>query len=250
MSPRVSIVTLSYNQGQFLDRAIRSVINQDYPNLEYIVVDPGSTDNSRAIIDHYGERIGVRVLEPDDGPGDGLNKGFARATGSVFAYLNADDALLPNALNEAVVALHDAPQADVVTGHGYIVDAAGKVLRRFRSARFDAVRHVFGAAIVMQQSTFFTAAAFRATGGFNPSNRTCWDAEILLDMAAAGARFKRVDRFWSLFTMHDAGITGSGRLAEQTRRDEDALFEKDDGPAAHRPRSAHRSVHAPHPLAG
>src|SRR3546814_9345633 len=87
---RFSVVTISYNQAKFLRRAIDSVLNQSGVDLEYIVVDPGSSDDSRAIIDSYGDRIGHRVYEPDQGPADGLNKGFAHATGDIYYYLNSD----------------------------------------------------------------------------------------------------------------------------------------------------------------
>ena len=83
----ISIVTLSYNQAEFLERAIRSVVEQDYADIEYIVVDPGSTDGSREIIERYRDRISTVILDPDDGPADGLNKGFAAATGDIFAYI-------------------------------------------------------------------------------------------------------------------------------------------------------------------
>ena len=92
---RISIVTLSYNQRTFLREAIDSVLQQDHPDLEYIVVDPGSTDGSREFIRSYGEQVAQVVFEPDQGAADGLNKGFSRATGEVFGFLNADDYLLP-----------------------------------------------------------------------------------------------------------------------------------------------------------
>src|SRR6202171_6644991 len=102
---RVSIVTISFNQAPFLERAIRSVVEQDYPDIEYIVVDPGSTDGSRDIIERYRSRISQVIYEPDHGPADGLNKGFASATGDIFGSINADDAFLPGAVRGGVTAL-------------------------------------------------------------------------------------------------------------------------------------------------
>jgi len=92
---KFSIVTISYNQAQFLEKAILSVLNQEGVGLEYIVVDPGSTDGSREIIERYRDRFGHVVFEKDHGPADGLNKGFQYATGDVYGYLNSDDVLLP-----------------------------------------------------------------------------------------------------------------------------------------------------------
>ena len=92
---KISIVTVSFNQADYLEQAIRSVVEQDYSDIEYIVVDAGSTDGSREIIER--DRIATVVFEPDREPADGLNKGFARATGDIFGYINADDAYLPGA---------------------------------------------------------------------------------------------------------------------------------------------------------
>ena len=122
---RVSIVTISFNQARYLPRAIASVLSQDYTDIEYIVVDPGSTDGSRGIIERYEHRLARVVLDPDDGPADGLNHGFAFATGDVVAYINADDALLPGAVRQAVDYLIANQDVDVVYGDGYIVDADG-----------------------------------------------------------------------------------------------------------------------------
>jgi glycosyltransferase involved in cell wall biosynthesis len=134
---RVSIVTISFNQAEFLERAIRSVIEQDYPDVEYIVVDPGSTDGSREIIEKYRSRISKVILDPDTGPANGLNKGFAAATGEIFGYINADDALLPGAISKGVAALRERPKADVVYGHCYIIDRQGQIVRRSRSVAFN-----------------------------------------------------------------------------------------------------------------
>jgi len=111
---RVSIVTISFNQAQYLERAIRSVLEQDYPEIEYIVVDPGSTDGSRDVIEHYRSRISKVIFEPDTGPANGLNKGFAAASGEIFGCMNADDAYLPGAVTKAVAAFRAAPGADIV----------------------------------------------------------------------------------------------------------------------------------------
>src|SRR5260370_8827288 len=89
---KVSIVTISFNQAPFLERAIRSVVEQDYPDVEYIVVDPGSTDGSRDIIERYRSRISKIILEPDTAPANGLNKGFAATRGQIFFYTNTHPA--------------------------------------------------------------------------------------------------------------------------------------------------------------
>jgi glycosyltransferase involved in cell wall biosynthesis len=244
---KVSIVTISFNQAPFLERALQSVLDQTHPDVEYIVVDPGSTDGSREIIEAYRDRLAAVVLDPDDGPADGLNRGFALATGDVYGYLNADDVLLPGAVSGAVEALRTHPTADVAYAHGYMIDEHGQVLRRFHSTHFTLWRYAFGAANVMQQATFVRRAAFAAVGGFNVDNRAIWDAELLVDLALAGSTFVRVDEYWALFRLHPASISGSGggtldpkraaregRLAPLIQANYDRLFQKVTG----RPRRA------------
>jgi glycosyltransferase involved in cell wall biosynthesis len=215
---RLSIVTISYNQARFLERAIRSVVEQDYPDIEYIVVDPGSTDGSRNIIERYRSLIAKVIYEPDRGPADGLNKGFACATGDIFGYINADDAYLPDAIRE-VVTTFDNSNADVIYGDGYIIDEKDRCIRRFLSTSINVRRFALGGVDILQQSTFFTANAYRDVGSFNAENRTCWDGELLFAFAERGKKFLHVPRYWSVFRMYPSSISGSGRLNQQFHRD-------------------------------
>lgn len=215
---KVSIVTISFNQARFLERAIRSIVEQDHDDIEYIVVDPGSTDGSRDIIENYREHITKIIFEPDDGPADGLNKGFTQATGDIFGCLNSDDALLPGTISKVVAEFKAAPTVDVLCGHGYIVDGDGAVQRRFYSDQFSAWRYVHDAATVMQQSTFFRRESFYAVDGFNHENRIWWDSELMLDMFLAGSKISVVNDFWSVFTVHESSISGQrGKTSEATR---------------------------------
>jgi glycosyltransferase involved in cell wall biosynthesis len=231
---RFSIVTISFNQAEFLERAIRSVIDQDYDDVEYIVVDPGSTDGSRDIIEKYRDRIDHVVFEPDDGPVDGLIKGFSKAKGEVFAYLNSDDAYLPGTLKKVANVFQSYPNMDVVCGHGYIVDSSGHILRRFYSDKCTPWRYVHGGAVIMQQSTFFKRDAFLDVGGFNPENPIWWDGELILDFAMAGKEIRVENDFWSVFTMHGQSISSqrggdSGRahkLDRDRQRTHARLYEK------------------------
>jgi glycosyltransferase involved in cell wall biosynthesis len=221
---KVSIVTISFNQAEFLERAIRSVVDQDYSDIEYIVVDPGSTDGSRDIIERYRSRISRVIYQPDRGPADGLNEGFACATGDIFGYINADDAYLPGAIREAVAAF-DNNNADVIYGDGYIVDENDRCIRRCVSTPFKVRRFILGAAVILQQSTFFTANAYRDVGSFNVENRTCWDGELLFGFAAGGKKFLHVPRYWSLFRLYSSSISGSGRSLQQYYRDYQRIVE-------------------------
>lgn len=222
---KLSIVTISFNQVQYLRECIESVLNQDGVDIEYIVVDPGSTDGSRELIESYGDRL-IRVFEGDCGPADGLNKGFSIATGDVFGYLNSDDIVLPNSLGKIAEIFEAETNVDVVYGHGYVIDESGKKIRNCYSDRFSLMAAAYGAAVVIQPSTFFRSAAFRLIGGFNIKNRSNWDGELFIDLVRAGCRIKRLNMFISEYRVHSGGITGSGRLEEMHRDHSRKMFSK------------------------
>lgn len=226
---KISLVTISYNQVQYLEQAILSVLNQDYPDLEYIIVDPGSTDGSRDIIERYRDRLAQVVLEPDKGPADGLNKGFARAGGDIFGYLNSDDILLPGALARVAAAFRAYPGSDLVYGHGYIIDGEGAVLRKCRSDHFNLRRGAYGHSLIMQQAAFWRRLAFIQVGGFNVANRLSWDGEFWIDLALAGNRFRRVDEYWASFRTHGESITQNfhvGKHKQKFDSEQRRLFQK------------------------
>jgi glycosyltransferase involved in cell wall biosynthesis len=221
---KFSVVTVSFNQRQYLEEALTSVLGQDYPALEYIVVDPGSTDGSRQLIESFGSRLAATVFEPDQGAADGLNKGFRLATGDVFGFLNSDDALLPGAMRSVSQVFEQNPGCDIVMGNGFIVDADGRRIRRIRAAGFTVERYFYGGATWLQQSTFFRRTAFAAVGGFNVNNRSCWDGELLVDMVRAGAKVRYLDQDLALFRIHAKSITGSRRHSEMMKADADRMF--------------------------
>jgi glycosyltransferase involved in cell wall biosynthesis len=223
---KISIVTISYNQGRFLERTIRSVIEQNYDDIEYIIVDAGSTDSSREIIEKYRDHIAHIIFEPDDGPADGLNKGFAMASGDILGYINADDAYLPNIFPSVSQAFKQYEDVDVIYGHGYIVDGEGTPIRHLRSDPFNLTRFAYRGVVVCQQSTFFRQAAYQSVKGFNKNNRTSWDAELLIDMALAGNKFQLIDDYWSIFSIYEASISGSQRMKEISIKNRARLFQK------------------------
>src|SRR5258706_6083465 len=126
--PRISIVTPSFNQAAYVDATIRSVLDQRYPNLEYIVVDGGSTDGSVDIIRRYEDRLTYWVSEPDRGQADAINKGLARATGEIRAYLNSDDLYLPGALLRVAAEYRAHPDADIICGVCRVIDEHGRMV--------------------------------------------------------------------------------------------------------------------------
>lgn len=216
---KISVVTISFNQAQFIEQTIQSVLSQDYPDVEYIIVDAGSSDGSRDIIQKYRDRLASIIFEPDDGPADGLNKGFAKATGDIFYYLNADDYLLPGALQTAANHFADMPHLDVIYGNGLVVDKQGQVVKRIFCNKWNLRSYVFGTVSVVQQATFIRCAAFKKAGGFNIHNRTCWDYELLADLAVNNCSIKQVSAFFGAFRIYDESITGSGRFQQEIQKD-------------------------------
>jgi glycosyltransferase involved in cell wall biosynthesis len=232
---KVSVVTISFNQARFLEQAIRSVLYQDYPDMEYIVVDPGSTDGSRDIIERYRDRIDKVILSPDSGPAEGLNKGFAQATGDIYGFINSDDALLPGAVTRVVKAYSKKPDADIVSGHLYMVGENNELIRSVRATAFDPERFVYGGVQVAQQSTFMLAQAFRDVGGFNCQNTAGWDGELFLELGIAGKRFVVINDYLAIFRMYGSSISGSGRLWEKHLRNCECHFRKVKGRLPRRP---------------
>lgn len=222
---KISVVTISFNQAKFLRQCMDSVLNQSYKNIEYIIVDPGSTDGSREIIESYGELV-TKVFEKDNGPADGLNIGFSRASGEIFCYLNSDDVFLEGAFDNITKLFLNKNDVDVVCGHGHIIDGESSYKRRVFSDSFSIKAAAYGASLAIQPSTFFRRNIYERVSGFNPNNKSNWDGELLIDMALAGARIEILGKFLSCYRVHGESITGTGRLANlhliHTRR----MFEK------------------------
>lgn len=214
---KLSVVTISYNQIEFLGACIESVLAQKNNEIEYIVVDPGSTDGSRELILSYGKQIDHLIFENDSGPADGLNKGFALASGSIFYYLNSDDIVRGRAFSEALEIFDKRPEIDVLCGAGMVIDANGKDVRRVSSDPISRLRLAYGGGILIQPSTFVRSAAFRKAGGFNAENKSNWDGELIVDLFLQGARFHITNKIWGSYRLHQKSITATGRTLELIR---------------------------------
>ena len=220
---KFSIITISYNQGKYINECIKSVINQqEDADIEYIVVDPGSIDESKEIINSYKQII--KVFELDNGPADGLNKGFQLATGDYFGFINADDYLLPGAINKIEKEIKSSG-ALFITGKGYI--KLNKNYRTVMPTKLTLNSLLYRYSGMFQPSTFFSRDLFKNTGGFNCNNRTCWDYEFFLDLLAKNNIQHHIfDEAIAVFRLHSSSITGSGRLNEILKSDLDRLFKK------------------------
>jgi glycosyltransferase involved in cell wall biosynthesis len=224
--PLISIVTPSFNQAEFLEQAIRSVLLQGYPRLELIVIDGGSTDGTLATIAQYERWLKYWVSERDEGPANALNKGFRFASGDILGFLNADDFYLPECLAKVAKAFHEQPSADVVSGHGYFAKASGELGMPTFSDRWSFQRFRYGACILVQQATFFRRNVFEQVNGFREHANTCWDMELWADMALAGATFHSMDEFMAAFRLHAGSITGSAEMRDRRLQDARHVLEQ------------------------
>jgi glycosyltransferase involved in cell wall biosynthesis len=199
--PRISIVTPSYNQASYLEETIRSVILQDYPDLEYIIVDGGSTDGSVDVIRQYERHLAFWISEKDEGASDAIAKGFRRATGTVLAYLNSDDLYLPGALHTIAEAMAD-PSVDVAYGNMYWIDAEGKKIGEQRQTPFMPKAYLYGGATLQQPATFWKKDVYTKCGEMNRSYRFAFDTDLFFRFALRGAGFRHVNRFVASFRIH------------------------------------------------
>jgi glycosyltransferase involved in cell wall biosynthesis len=204
--PLVSIVTPSYNQAPFLESTIRSVLDQDYPNVEYIIVDGGSDDGSPEIIRKYAHRLAWWVSEKDRGQTDAINKGFSHARGEILAWLNSDDVYEPNAVREAVEILKNHPKVGMVYGDANFIDEKGHVIGRFPAAQTDLSRLRRGYVHIPQQSAFWRADLWRRVGPLDPSFYFAMDYDLWVRLAGL-TELMYAPRVWADFRLHSGGKT-------------------------------------------
>jgi glycosyltransferase involved in cell wall biosynthesis len=202
MPPIISIVTPSFNQAPFLRRTIESVLSQDYPRIEYILIDGGSTDGSRAIIEDYADRLAHWESLPDQGQTDAINKGFARATGKYLAWLNSDDVYQPGALSEAVDYLEQHPEVGMVYGECTFIDVQDRVIGRFPAAQTDYQRLRRGYVHIPQQASFFRADLWRQVGPLDPSFYFAMDYDLWVRLAREAPLVYLPGRAWASFRLH------------------------------------------------
>ncbi len=194
--PLVSIITPSFNSGDFLEQAIQSVLTQTYPHLEHLVMDGGSTDRTLAILQSCGPPL-AWVSAADEGQADALNKGFGRAQGQIIGWLNADDFYQPGAIAAAVAYLLAHPEVDLVYGHFNLVDSAGQVIRPHYTPEFSLARLLYDA-IIPQTSMFFRRRIIDELGGVDPNLHYVLDWEFTLRIARR-YQVARLDEIWGNF---------------------------------------------------
>lgn len=209
--PLVTVVTPSYNQGEFIEETIRSVLAQDYPRIEYLVMDGGSTDGTLDVLRRYDRHL-TWVSERDRGQADAIHRGFVRSRGEILAWLNADDVYVRAAVSKAVTTLVAHPSAAMIYGHAEFIDRAGNLLGQHAQSPWDLDRLINTADDIPQPATFFRRDAYLAVGGLDPDLRYCMDYDLWIRL---GRRYpvRQVPDVLARMRLHPDAKTSSGGLA-------------------------------------
>jgi glycosyltransferase involved in cell wall biosynthesis len=202
--PLVSVVTPSYNAARYLTETIESVISQDYPRVEHIVMDGGSTDPTPQILDRYRGRLQY-FTGKDKGPSDAAHRGFQKATGEIFVWLNADDVFLPGAVRIAAQYLAAHPEIDVVYGEGNWIDENGHVISRYPTLPFDA-KALERECFICQPAAYIRAFSYRKCG-LDPDIDLPFDYDLWIRMAKQGFRFASIPEYLAGSRMHRGAKT-------------------------------------------
>ncbi|MEX2160790.1 MAG: glycosyltransferase [Anaerolineales bacterium] len=216
--PLVSIITPSYNQADYLEETIRSVLEQDYPNIEYLVVDGGSKDGSVDIIRKYADRLAWWISEPDRGQADALNKGLARASGQIVAWLNSDDVYRPGAVRQAVEALLANPEVGFVYSKLHSIDRGGEVFNTISYEPFDLL-DLLSFRIIGQPTVFMRREVLQRAGPLDASYNYLLDHHLWLRMLRL-APIKYVPVVWAAARHHPSAknVAQAARFGEEAFR--------------------------------
>jgi glycosyltransferase involved in cell wall biosynthesis len=222
---KISIVTPSFNQGSFIEQAIRSVLAQGIEEVEHIIVDNCSSDETSAVLEKYSH---LKVIcEKDQGQSDALNKGFRAATGDIVGWLNADDIYLPGALNAARQAFEEQPLYDIVYGDYRFVDAKGRLIRVRKETGFDYfVLKYLHVLYIPTTTTFFRRRIFEQGNFLDIAYHYAMDYEFFVRLAAKGYKFGHIRRLMADFRWHDASKSQT-QASRQKREMEQALLVHD-----------------------
>jgi glycosyltransferase involved in cell wall biosynthesis len=213
--PKITVVTPTLNQGRFLEAAIRSVLLQQYPNLEYIILDGGSTDDSIDIIRHYEGHVAHWDSTLDNGPASAINRGFSLATGEILAWLNSDDLYLPGALHAAAATFRENPHACLVYGEGWYINESGERVEpcRFIRRQFNR-RYMVNKDPILQPAAFWRRSLWESTGVLDESLHWVFDWEWLIRAHEQGS-FHYLPENLAYYRIQPAALTRTGGLARQ-----------------------------------
>lgn len=220
LTPRISIVTCSYQQGTFLEATLRSVLEQGYPNLDYIIMDGGSRDGSAEIIERYADRLAYWVSAKDEGQTDALARGFDRATGDVMGWLCSDDLLLPGSLEQVGRYFATHPEVEVVYGDAVWIDERGQPIRAKKEMGFNRFVFLFDHNYLPQPSVFWRRSVYDRVGGLDRAFDLAMDSD-LWERFSRATRIEHTPGYWSGLRRYAAQKTQALR---PRGRQEDAML--------------------------
>jgi glycosyltransferase involved in cell wall biosynthesis len=194
--PRISVVVPSFNQAQYIELTLRSILDQAYPELELIVIDGGSKDGSVDIIRKYERHMKFWCSEPDGGQTQGIIKGFSHACGEILCFLNSDDLFETGVLHEVGEYFRQHPNVDAVYGDALWIDAQGKALRRQKEIPFNRFVWLYTYNYIPGMSMFWRRTVYDRTGGLNPAFKLAFDTDLWIRFSDHG-KIKHVARQWS-----------------------------------------------------
>jgi glycosyltransferase involved in cell wall biosynthesis len=222
--PKISVITPSFNQADFLERTILSIHNQLYPNLEHIVIDGGSTDGSVEVLKKYENRLAYWHSRPDQGQCDAINQGAGKATGSFMTWINSDDLLLPKTLYRIGGLIREYPETDLFYGNQVEVDESDRVTKRVYTINFDLKDFLYETHIIIhQQSACWRVELFRELGGLNHCPYAM-DYDLFFRMISKGIRWHRIEDYLAAFRMYPQSLTGSGEVMRSRSATVDGIF--------------------------
>jgi glycosyltransferase involved in cell wall biosynthesis len=212
--PKISVVTPSYNQARYLETTLRSVLEQNYENLEYIVMDGGSTDRSVEIIQRYGEQFAYYQSQPDGGQADAIRQGFRRSSGDILMWVNSDDLLLPGALHAIERYFVDHPHVDLVVGRNLMIDEVGRIVRRIWPVRPTFARTYHWGCGFSQPASAWTRSIYERVGELDSSLHFCMDRDLYLRLLHLG-RAGVIHHYLAAFRIHKAAKSSTQRSLQQ-----------------------------------
>lgn len=201
--PKISVVTPSYNQGRFIEETIKSVLGQNYPNLEYIIIDGGSQDDTIEVINKYKDKISYFVSEKDEGQTHAISKGFEVASGDILCWINSDDRFLDGTFEKVARYFLANSQSHFVYGNCIWINEAGDTLYRRREMDFSDWLWHFGYNYIPQPSAFWRSGLYYGLGGIDRSYSLAMDTELFSRMSEV-VRIDHMDEFLSEFRVHAA----------------------------------------------